>query len=315
MGVRYLNPFYLRFVVKRIPIPESTLRDLYWNKNLKPRQIAKLFGIKNERTIRKKMEKCGIKRKTLSEAMTKKLKKPFLGNLMEKAYYLGLRAGDFHARKNKECIRIQTSTTHSAQVELLRDSFQKYSQVCKYYYKPKERQDEWFIYADLHNSFEFLLTKPDKIPEWILKEDRLFFNFFAAYIDCEGNWHLSKSHEKHLRFTLRIRTSDKLILEDFKEKLEELNYHPLLNIEHEKGKFLGYGRYTNDFYGLIMNRQNEVLEIIRHILPLSKHGERIKKMSFMLKNNGKEYNEAINEWNNIKKEIKKEVLNSYKQRS
>lgn len=301
--------------MKKIPIPESTLRDLYWNKNLKPRQIAKLFGIKNERTIRKKMEKYGIKRKTVSEALTRKFKKPFSGNLAEKAYLLGLRTGDFHAKKIKKCVRIQTTTTHKALVDLLKDTFRNYGQLCTYLSKSKRRDDEWFIYVDLLPSFDFLLEKPEKIPKWILKEDKLFFNFLAAYIDCEGNWHLSKSHEKHIRFTLRIRTSDKLILEDFKEKLEELNYHPLLNIEHEKGKILGYGRYNNDFYGLIMNRRDEVLEILKHILHFSKHSEKIKKMKFMLKNNGKRYDEAINEWNNIKKEIKKEVLNSYKQRS
>src|SRR3989338_1294275 len=113
-------------MTKEIPVPKRELIDLYWNQNKKPREIAKQFGIKNERTIRRKMERYGIKRKTLSEAMTIKFKKPFSGDLAEKAYFLGLRAGDFHAKRVKKCIRIQTSTTHQAQVNLLKDAFENY---------------------------------------------------------------------------------------------------------------------------------------------------------------------------------------------
>ena len=87
---------------KEIYIPKDMLADLYWNKCMKPKQIAALYGIKNERTVRKKMEKYGIKRKTVSEALTVKLKKPFSGDLAEKAFFLGLRAGDFYAKRIKK---------------------------------------------------------------------------------------------------------------------------------------------------------------------------------------------------------------------
>ncbi|MCX6706665.1 MAG: hypothetical protein NT001_00815 [Candidatus Woesearchaeota archaeon] len=303
--------------MKKIPISKEELTDLYWNKHLKPKEIAKMFGIKNERTIRKKMEKYGIKRKTVSEALTRKLKKPFLGNLTEKAYLLGLRAGDFHAKKVRKCIRIQTSTTHLAQIDLLRNSFKEYSQICTYRFRPKEkeRKDEWFIYVDLHHSFDFLLEKPMNIPKWIIEDNASFLNFLAAYVDCEGNWHLSKSHDKHLRFTFRLRTSDKEILENIKSKFEYFGLKPIFYIERKKGEFLGYGAYTNDFYALILNKKSDVVRLIEYLLPLSRHSEKVRKMEFMLENRKNSFKWPIDKWNNLRKEIKKEILGSQEKRS
>ena len=125
------NIFYWlkKFNIKRRPldyrsvnIPREVLEDLYWKKNISSTEIGKKFGI-NGRTIRKKLKKLGIPRKTLSQAGTKKFKAPFSGDLAEKAYFLGLRAGDFYAKRIKKCIRIQTTTTHQAQIDLLKDSF------------------------------------------------------------------------------------------------------------------------------------------------------------------------------------------------
>ena len=299
-------------MTKEIVVPKEVLNDLYWNKNTKPREIAKLFGIKNERTVRKKMEKYGIRRKTLSEAMTIKFKKPFTGDLAEKAYFLGLRAGDFHAKLYHLCIRIQTSTTHPAQVNLLKNAFKKYGQLCTYLSKNKARQDEWFIYEDLHHSFDFLLKKPKTIPQWILEDENLFFIFLAAYMDCEGNWHLTKSHENLSRFTFRLRTGDKEILENIKEKLESIGYKTVFSLGHKKGKIVGNGILRIDIYNLILNSKIQVIKLIEKLLPFSKHSEKIDKMEFMLRHQNSKYLELIGDWTTIKDGIRKEILISNK---
>jgi len=140
-----------------IVIPKETLQELYWEKKLSAKQIGKKFGT-NHRRILKKMKKAGIASRSLSEARTKKFKAPFTGDLNEKAYLLGLRAGDFYAKQQHISIRMQTMSTHPAQVELLRKAIEKYGETKTYYSKNKAREDEWFIYADLDRSFEFLVN-------------------------------------------------------------------------------------------------------------------------------------------------------------
>ncbi len=268
-----------------VNIQKDTLIGLYWNKNLKTREIAKIFGIKHGRTILKKIRKLGIPSKTVSQALTKKLKIPFNNSLEEKAFLLGLRAGDFHAKKIHNCVRVQTSTTHLAQVTLMATSFSKYGQICKYLSKNKSRETEWFIYADLDKSFSFMLNKPDRIPDWILNNDKLFLQFLAAYADCESCWKILKSHENCVRITFSIASSDLNILEDIYGKIKILGYTPRMYLKAKKGTKHkdAFGYYTNNFYELVLYKQSEILKLISDLLPISKHTEKVNKMEFILK--------------------------------
>lgn len=150
---------------KKVDIPPEVLEDLYWNKGMTTAEIASMYDIKHGRSVLKKLHKFGIKTKTVSEALTVKLKEPFRGDDSEKAFLLGLRAGDFYCKKVCLCYRMQTSSTHKAQIELLRSSFENYGETKVYYSKNRQRSDEWFIYVDLHPSFNFLLEKPTTIPD------------------------------------------------------------------------------------------------------------------------------------------------------
>jgi len=295
-------------VHKLIDIPKEVLKDLYWNQNKTPAQIAQMYNIKNERTVRKKLEKYGIKRKTVSEALTKKRKLPFTGDFTEKAFLLGLRAGDFHARWMKKSIRVQTSTTHPAQFDLLKRAFEKYGETRKYLYKNSPHGPELFIYVDLHPSFDFLLKKPEQIPDWILNDDSLFYSFLAAYSDCEGNWHISKSHCRFVRVSFRLRTSDKLILEQIKYKLVQLNYRPLLCIDRKKGTKLGYGVLTSDFYALVLGKKTETVRLISELHSFSRHQEKIDKMQHISNSYLKTFDDFILGWRIIKNKIEQEKI-------
>ncbi len=293
---------------KKIEIPEAILKDLYWNKNLSSGEIAKMFGIKHGRTVLKKLNKFEIPTKTVSRALTKKFKKPFSGQLEEKAYFLGLRTGDFYAKWIRKSIRVQTTTTHLAQLSLAKNAFKNYGETCVYLTKNKSRENEWFIYTDLHPSFEFLITKPNKIPNWILKDKKYFFQFLTAYMDCEGSWKVQKSHQKHIRFMFKIRTSDLKILKQIKEKLEMLSYHPYLYLEKKKGTESSYGTYNQSIYDLTINRKEEIVSLINKLLPLSKHSEKIRKMKLILKYKNKKWNAVEGAWNKLREEIKSELL-------
>jgi len=298
------RPAYL----KKVDIPKNILKDLYWNKNLSSEEIAKMFGVRHGRTIRKKLNKFRIPTKTLSQAMTKKFKKSFSGQLEERAYFLGLRTGDFYAKCPHKSIRVQTTTTHLAQIDLLKNAFRNYGKTSIYLSKNKSREDEWFVYVDLHPSFKFLLKKPNKIPNWILRDKKYFFQFLAAYMDCEGNWNIQKSHQKHVRFMLRIRTGDLKILRQIKKELEILNYHLYLYLENEKGTKGPGGRFNQDIFNLTINRKGEILSLANKLLPLSKHSEKIRKMNFILENRKKKWGEIEMKWTKLRSEIKKELL-------
>jgi len=298
------RPAYL----KKVDIPKNILKDLYWNKNLSSEEIAKMFGVRHGRTIRKKLKKLGIPTKTVSQALTKKFKKPFLGRLEEKAYFLGLRAGDFYAKWARKSIRVQTTTTHLAQIDLLKNAFKNYGETRVYLSKNKSREDEWFIYVDLHPSFKFLLKKPDKIPDWILEDKKYFFQFLAAYMDCEGSWRIQKSHQKHVRFMFNIATGDSKILKQIKKGLETLSYHPYLYLDKEKGSRTSYGVYNQDVFELTLNRKEEIMSLINKLLPLSNHSEKIRKMKFILENKNKKWSEIEEKWIKLRDEIKKELL-------
>jgi len=204
-------------------------------------------------------------------------------------------------------IRVQTSSTHRAQILLLKRAFEKYGEVRAYLYKHK-RGREWFIYVDLNDSFKFLLNKPKQIPPWILNKDEYFYQFLTAYSDCEGNWHIAKSHKTGVRFAIRIRSSDKTLLEQLKEKLISLNYNPVFYLERPKGSLAPYGRYNHNIYNLTLYRKKEVIKLTKILLFYSKHDEKIMKMNFFLKNKDKSWEKVRNGWLNLKSEIAKTIL-------
>lgn len=290
-----------------IHIPKETLEQLYWKKNLTTSEIAKKFGIKNRRTVHKKLVKHGIKTKTVSQALTKKKKLSFSGSIQEKAYLLGLRTGDFHCKQMRKSIRIQTTSTHSAQIELLRNSVSNYGEIRVYLTKNKKRADEWFIYSDLHSSFDFLLEKPTRIPLWVINNDETFYNFLAAYADCEASFNIIKSHRNSVRFIFRISSQDKEILEQMKNKLKS-EYYPRFYLKVKMGTRMGFGVTKKDIYELVLYRKKDVLLFIRKILKLSRHSEKIRKMNLILENKDKKWSEIHGLLLGFRKEIQKELL-------
>jgi hypothetical protein len=299
---------------RQVNIPKEILEDLYWKKNRNSQEIADMFGIKNGRTIRKKLHRLGIPTKTVSQALTKKRKDPFTGSPAEKAYLLGLRTGDFHGRWMNQSVRIQTSTTHLALVKLLKNSFEKYGETRSYFSQNKRRDNEWFIYVDLHPSFEFLISKPQKISNWILKNELYFFSFLAAYMDCEGNWNIQRSHQKWVRFMFSLRTSDKRILEQIKSKLENLGYHPHLYLSRRKGEKAPYGLYRRNLLELIIHRKSDIISLVKKLFPLSQHSEKIREMRLILNNQNESWPAVEKQRAQLRKQIQGELLKNQNSR-
>jgi transposase len=280
---------------KKIIIPKTTLLNLYINKNLNTREIANKFRCSDE-TIRKKLVKYGIPRKSNSESKTKYPKKDFSKNKVEKAYMLGIRIGDLYVRRNHAMIRIKTSTTHKELLTTLKKVFGKYGHFITYKYLNKGLW-EWRIECDLNKSFKFLLNKFEKIPNWILNNNKNFYSFLAGYSDADGSWIITSNGKKGVRFIFSISSNDKIILEDLKNKLKELGYHPRFDIDKEKGTKLSYGKCNKDVYILQLLRKNEVKKLAKILLKFSQHREKILKMKLILS--------GIEEWSKMSVELKK----------
>jgi hypothetical protein len=117
----------------------------------------------------------------------------FEGDENERAYLIYFAAGDLHTYRHGTKVRVEGSTTHPAQLELLRDLFGSYG---KPIYEPTRTPDgRYAIRAtfDLSSSFDFLLKKPQKLQRLISQEDLLFCSALSGFSDAEGHVGLRRS--------------------------------------------------------------------------------------------------------------------------
>ena len=190
-----------------------------------------------------RMKDYGIPSRTMSEAKTIYPKQDFSGDLVEKAYLIGFRLRDLNAYRDYDSVCVQTSTTINEQVELLKEIFDKYSNV-----SVKEYSDGAFhIQVRLNKTFGFLLPKEDLIENWILENDSYFTAFLAGYFDAEGNVQLYKN-----RLRLRIRSCDKNILYSAHQKLQNLGIRSIFRLELLAGIYK-YKKLNKDFWYLSIN--------------------------------------------------------------
>ena len=192
---------------RKIVIPKKKLEDMYLRRRLSMLKIAKIYGCHHS-VILKRLKEENIKSRDAVEANTKYPKTDFDGSQTDKSYLTGFTLGDLNVRrinKRGKTITIQGNSTIPAQITLIKELFENYGPV---QIKPIASGfvDETRITIYLNDSFNFLLYKKDKIPNWILSNEENFFAFLAGYIDAEG----------HIRTKvptfLIIETYDKIIL-------------------------------------------------------------------------------------------------------
>lgn len=285
-----------------ISINKNRLQELYSEKCMSINQIAKLYGVTYE-TIRHRMIKFGIPRRTKSEAMIKHPKRDFSGKKEEMAYMLGLRTGDVYACRHYNHIRVTTTTTRPSFVDMMRLTFGGYAHVGTHK-RFNRNHYEWVVYADLTKSFEFLLEKPKQIPADIMVNDKLFFYFLAAYFDCEGSLVITKSNDNDVRFMFRVGGYEKTILEQLKTKLESLGLSPLLYLDRQKGFRTTFGRTREDFYVLKIYKKAAIIKLVKRLLPLSRHNEKITKIRFALELGDKKWREIKDSIFRVRADIK-----------
>jgi len=295
---------------KKYNVSKKLLENLYLKQKLPMTKVAEKLGIKAHSTVVLKLLQCSIPLRTMSEVKTKYPRIPFSTDQNEKAYMIGLRAGDVSCFKSFHRVIVSTSTTHPAQVDMIKDVFEKYSHVNAFIHKDKRGIKEFHVQCGLHHSFDFLLNKPNEIPNWILNNDNIFYYFLAGYSDCETNWDISKKDKNSIKIEFNLRTNDMTISEQIHSKLISEGFNSKFGVYVKKGKKATYGTYTKDMYFVRLYRKQDTIRLAKIILPLSQHKEKIGRMKLIcsLKEDSG-WNDIEHKVLNLRREIKESRLN------
>jgi hypothetical protein len=278
---------------RKIP-PRGVLEELYWDYELSLPKIARVFGVHHS-AVHRWLGKYKIRIRDRTEAsiksITKFAKKLFSGNLEEKAYLIGFRLGDLHARRTRRQIEVTVMSTIPSMRVLMHDLFSQYTTVVESPHKDKEGYNPygycWRIYCYLDRSFEFLL--PIKVPRWILDNDTYFYAFLAGFFDAEGSIIITHHDRRYIDIVLKITNSRKKLLCTIRDKLTRLGYH-------------SYIKPAQTTYNLVISRKHEAIDLLSK-LPI-RHNARVRKYRLAMEI----VNKRIKYWNEI--EDKVEALNS-----
>lgn len=255
---------------------EPELRDLYERQRLSLTQIAEQKGVHNE-TVRQYLILFGIPRRSIAEATIRYPRTSFSGNLIEKAYLLGFRAGDLNVHlanysPTSETVTVACTSSVPEQIELIRSLFERYGHV---HLSTGAQQSVITIFLD--RSFSFLLPKEDRIEEWVLADKQHFAAYLAGYIDAEGCIQVKRrTHASELI----IRSYDVCILRTCQSVLQTLGVVcPPIHYIKREGERDGNGPvYHHDYWALGVFRQESLARLFALIDLYLKHPVRRQDM-------------------------------------
>ncbi|MBN2330673.1 MAG: hypothetical protein JXC85_02560 [Candidatus Aenigmarchaeota archaeon] len=289
------------------------LEQLYWKHGLSTRKIAANFGV-SQKPVLRLMKNYEIPRRDRIEAVIRGCRKynknPFSGNINEKAYLLGLAFADLRVRKHGYQIDIGVSTTHPSFSFLFKKLFRKYAPIRENpYYNKWTKQHCWRLEAQLHPSFDFLLS-PKLVPKWIIENEVAFLNFLAGYSDGEGIISICRNSKRCVSFVFAISSEDRNILFSIFQGLKNLGFHPTFRVLRSAGdmnEFRGKQLvYKKDHLMVRLKRRADVLRLLK-ILPI-RHPEKIKKRKLMFELGDRIYiTDVMDSWLKLKDEIKSNV--------
>lgn len=276
---RRLHKYHIRVrpsMSVKLNIPKNRIKFLYEQRKKSTIQLAKIYSC-SWKTILNRLREYNIKTRDISEAHIKYPKKDFSGNLIEKAYLIGFSIGDLHIRKyekNGKVISAVCASTNPGQIRLIYNLFKKYGYVR---INPPNKRGIIRVECALNHSFNFLLNKEDKIEPYILLNDKLFFAFFAGYLDAEGDLGVNSNNIA----SLRLGTYDKNILSQIQNKLINKGISSTLTLDRPKGSKVnlpkGYKhnnreyKTNHDFWRLAVYKKRALWEVLDRIAPYLKH--------------------------------------------
>ncbi|MEK7154771.1 MAG: hypothetical protein AAB697_01435 [Patescibacteria group bacterium] len=272
-----------------LKLTKETLEYLY-NRRLSLDKIARIVH-RSKGGIERRFVKYRLVPRGTPNRACKYKKSDFSENLEEKAYMIGFRLGDLNVYDKVNIIQIRCSSTHRAQIHLIRSLFSSYTTPFTFPNKAEEGKVE--IVCLVNKTFGFLVPKKDEVPKWVLDEDRLFWNFFAGYADAEGSFTFKKPGREgktHIGF-FTIQSQDKGIICMLAERLENLGvncYGP--RISRRGGTVDKRGiRNNRDMWRFDVIKKKSLWLMLNKIENLARHSEkktRIQRLkdNLMLRN-------------------------------
>ncbi len=259
---------------KLINIPKNILSDMYLKQLLSSYQIAKKLNCSQPVIIdRLKLFKIPTRTIQQGKALTppRYERKNFDGTLEDKAYLIGFRLGDLNISKthpNSPTIRVSSNSTKEEQIMLIKQLFVKYGHVKII---GPDKKGATNIRCFLNQSFNFLIPKGSKIPEWVLKSKKNSFSFYAGYIDAEGCF--SINHRNQPVFCINSQDKDIMAI-IHSHILPLIDVKTRLYFMRPAGSFISKIRSNKDVFGIYVYNRKDLSKILRVIFPLLKHLKR-----------------------------------------
>lgn len=256
------------------PIAEETLKELYCVQGLSMGKIAERLGLPHT-NVEYWMGKFRIARRPLR----KYVRNPFSGDDYEKAYMIGFRQGDLHAKREGLGVRISGSTTHPAQISLFRALFEKYGHVyVGPVYNRKHQKYFWQMVVVLDDSFSFLMPKSSRIPSWIKRNLKTALYFAAGFFDAEGSISVTFRNRRKgmvMEVAMMISNSDRQLLEEVASILRR--YKPHIYLSQREGTRTGPNKtYLNQDQWQLAIYRRAAQERLLDVFPI-KHQEKVEK--------------------------------------
>jgi len=277
-----------------IKVTRPILKELYSNKKFTMEKISKMLHL-GITTVWKFIHKYNI-----PVRRCKYKKYDFSNDPAEKAYLLGLVAGDFCAYKHSRQIAVEVTTTHPAMMELFHSVFKKYGTPTeRIKYNKITGRYEKVGHVLLNKSFKFMLSKNFEI------DNKYFYYFLAGFFDSEGCVHVYNNHG-YIGLSILIYNSDRKLLEIIKNRLEKDGFNPKFYKFFEKGRRTPDNYISKkDLWVVAIHTIEEVLNLMKR-MPI-KHREKIDKIKIVSSANSNKWNSIAVRVNNLKSKTKNEV--------
>jgi hypothetical protein len=248
--------------------------------------------------------------KGIKEKRRKYERKPFDGTDEDKAYLLGLTHGDLTVSEPwNSVVRISTSTTHPAMVDLFRKLFEPYGHVYQFpRYKKDTQTYEWNIQVILDDSFSFLLQEFEEVKEWIQESEGRVLSYFSGFLDAEGTVLVTRSTRGKIVIFLDYYNEYRPILEWIERKATEFGLGVSLRVNKPIGRgTTGFRlKHNNDYWQLSIFSTHGIYGFLRRLTP--RHPEKIERKELALSAEGKtDYKEVEVEIVSLRRRIKAEV--------
>ncbi len=262
-------------LTKPINLTEKGFKYLYYQRNLSLKKIANMVGC-SESGLERKFKSYNLVSRGNKNRTCKYKKQDFSGNLAEKAYLIGFRLGDFNVSKRVNVIQVRCSSTVPAQIELIKNIFNTYTIP----HVTKAKRGTYEIVCLVNKSFNFLVPKEDKIPEWIQDSKSYFFSFLAGYSDAEGSFYIHKRKNKISFGVFEIQTQQKNIIIQIWINLQKYGIespYPLIS------KRSGYvapsgGKNNKDMWRVNVAKKSSLNKLVANLNTYVKHQNKIKDL-------------------------------------